>query len=168
MIGKALLVVDCDSEPLYRAALSSVGFAVCSASSAAAATVQCANDGPFDLVIEDIRLDSRDGGGAFARYLRAVCPAIRILFLSVSPLNLLLKAGVLAPDHFAGGGAAFLRKPLPLPVMMSRIWGLLDGSRVGFPEPESVSPAPLTPARRMGPASEDRQYASAAGMRAGN
>ncbi len=133
MSGKALLVMgESDEQRLFNTALARVGLEVSCISATSEAMEQCAAGASFDLLIADLLFDGNGTARAVAEQLQQRCAAIRVLFLSGCSLGQILERGVLDAAAFAGGRVSYLRTPLPLPVLMGKVWGLLEGTPVSL------------------------------------
>ncbi|MFY9986771.1 MAG: response regulator [Chthoniobacterales bacterium] len=112
-----ILLADDDPEILasLSAALSSEGYEVMTANNGREAC-KCFMRQQLDLVLLDLRMPVRDGWAAFER-LTTTNPLVPIIIITARPDQY--------PLAVAAGVAAFMEKPLDLPLLMRAIDELL-------------------------------------------
>jgi two-component system, cell cycle sensor histidine kinase and response regulator CckA len=121
--ARTILVVD-DVGVVRKAAfrlLSEAGYRVFEAESATEALeVLATSRQPIDLVLVDVVMPDV-GGVALARHVSADWPAVRVLFMSAFPAEILVRDGLDHPNVF------FLAKPFTRSELMDKVVTALRG-----------------------------------------
>ena len=132
--ARTILVVD-DVSVVRKAAyrlLSEAGYRVFEAETATEALeVLGTSRQPIHLVLVDVVMPDV-GGVALARHISAEWPAVRVLFMSAFPAQILVREGLDHPNVF------FLAKPFTRSELMDKVVSALRG------HPERSAEAPQT------------------------
>jgi two-component system cell cycle sensor histidine kinase/response regulator CckA len=118
---RSVLVVD-DREllrDLTRDALAAAGFEVKVASSGDEAVAVAESEPTLDLLVTDVVMGEMNGP-ELARRLRTLLPALRVIFMSGHPLE------VLREDDLRAPGTAFLHKPFSIAELTAQARQLLE------------------------------------------
>ncbi len=127
-----VLVVD-DDEISRRTISTALAkhYNVLSAASGAEAVRLCEESRePIALLVADVLMPS-EYGTEVARKLVLRCPELPVLFVSGSPLDVLVHDNILVPAEFADRVALFLQKPFRVDALFSKVREALDSAARG-------------------------------------
>lgn len=117
-----ILVVD-DEEPvssMLKVVLEANGYSVVTASSAAQAVNMLAANGPFQVVLTDMKMESDIAGYDVVRAAKALPEAPGVVILTAYPL--------LAQDWRAAGADAAMSKPTQMALLLDLVEDLIQKS----------------------------------------
>jgi two-component system cell cycle sensor histidine kinase/response regulator CckA len=118
---ETILVVEDDEgvRAFVQAVLEGRGYRVLRAANADEALTQAAHDGPIELLLTDVVMPGVSGADLAAR-VRAIAPAVKVLFVSGYTENTIVHHGVLDAD------VSFLAKPFSPDALAERVRAELD------------------------------------------